>query len=108
MKYVLEDDNVYILTEYEGDRFIKECIGHIIRTQLSYANGQVTATVYNYLDGIQTDYTEPIIFEYEGSQISSTPVNGVTSIDFTSSVTGEHIVKTVNPNMRNGEVKIVV
>jgi hypothetical protein len=68
----------------------------------------ITATVYNYLGELQTTFTDPIIFEYDGQQISVTPVNGVASIDFTSKVAGEYVVRTVNSNIRNGEVIIHV
>lgn len=107
MRYEEEENRVYRIIEFPNG-FIKEGYGMILRTRLAYTGTQVTASIYNYLDEIQTNYAEPIIFDYEGSQITATPINGVASIDFTSTVVGEHIVRTVNPNMRNGEVKIIV
>jgi hypothetical protein len=80
----------------------------IYHTVLEYTTGQVKATVYNYLNELQTGFTDSITFDYDGSQVTVVPVNGVATIDFTSAVPGDHVVKTVNPNIRNGEVIIHV
>lgn len=105
--YPLIEGTRYKRQEHPDGSFIVEA-WYEHKTELAFNNGKVIASIYNYLDEIQTDYTDPITFDYDGSQITAIPVNGVSSIDFTSTVTGEHVVKTVNPNMRNGEVTINV
>jgi hypothetical protein len=84
-------------------------------TDLSYdgVNKKVSASVLKWnasIEGheIDTAYSQPIVFEYEGNQVEASPVNGVATIDFDVTVSGEHIVKTIHEKMRNGEVVIVV
>lgn len=73
-------------------------------------NDKVIAKIYDYQNNLQTvptPYTETIIFEYEGEQIEvTTKADGTAEIDFVTEVPGQHIVKTVNPKIRNGEVAI--
>jgi hypothetical protein len=84
-------------------------------TDLSYdgVNKKVSASVFKWDEStsqhtLDAAHATPIIFEYEGTQVESTPVDGVAIIDFVTDVAGEHIVKTVNEKMRNGEVIINV
>lgn len=80
------------------------------KTILEYdsTNKKINATVYNYLDEVQTNFSESIIFDYEGSQVSIMPVNGVAEIDFNVTLAGDHTVRTVNEMINNGEVIIHV
>lgn len=103
----IKDGRVYQNIQIEPVEIV-EYKDEIYHTELHYVSGSVYATVYNYLDELQTSYPEPIIFEYEGSQVTTTPINGVATIDFSTTVSGEHVVKTVNEGIRNGEVIIVV
>jgi hypothetical protein len=94
---------------------VKTHKGMVYVTDLSYdgVNKKVSASVLKWNEStsqhtLDTAYAAPIIFEYEGTQVESTPVDGVAVIDFVTDVAGEHIVKTVNEKMRNGEVVINV
>lgn len=103
----IKDGRVYQNVQIEPVEIV-EYKDEIYHTVLHYDSGNVYATVYNYLEELQTNYPEPIIFEYEGSQVSTMPIDGVATIDFLTTVAGEHVVKTVNEGIRNGEVIIVV
>lgn len=111
MMYLQQGNRVYYRQEIQtkSQMVVQETFYDMTyHTELSYSNGKVTATIYNYLNELQGNYSDSITFDYDGTTVTVTPVNGVATIDFTSTVPGEHIVKTVNPNMRNGEVKIYV
>lgn len=69
---------------------------------------KVRATVYNHLDEIQSDFNEDIIFDYEGNKITITTVQGVATIDFNVTLSGEHTIKTANEMLDNGEVVVHV
>lgn len=81
----------------------------IYHTRLTYDPGtkKVKAEVYNYLNEFQATFTGPITFEYEGAQVTVDAQAGVAEIDFTAPP-GEHLIKTANTTMRNGEVVINV
>lgn len=69
----------------------------------------ITATVYTWQEIIAVDYTEDIIFEVDGVQLSETPVDGEISIPFTSEEAGKYTIKTVNADqyiMSNGSVEV--
>lgn len=113
MKYEILSDYVMEVNEVNtGAQIatIKTFHDMLYHTKLEHdsTNSKVKATVYNYLDELQTTYADTIIFEYEGSQVTATPIDGVATIDFSTTVSGEHTVKTVNTTIRNGEVIIVV
>ncbi|WP_025027753.1 hypothetical protein [Caldalkalibacillus mannanilyticus] len=70
---------------------------------LSYANGQVTARVYDYLGNPVPAFSDPIKFEFERQTVEATPSDGVATINFEAE-SGTYTVRTVNENIRNGEV----
>jgi hypothetical protein len=109
--YIFVENYVMTQEEIKTDTqtaIVKTYYDAIYHTKLVYENGKVIATIYNYLDEMQVGYSDSIVFEYMGDFIEVVPVNGVASIDFTSTAPGEHIVKTANSKIRNGEVLIVV
>ncbi|MTK11095.1 MAG: hypothetical protein F8N39_03050 [Clostridiaceae bacterium] len=89
---------------------VKEFYCYYYKTKLVYDSvaKKVKATIYNYLDEVQTDFNEDIIFSFEGNIVTVTPSLGVSEIDFNINVAGVHIVKTVNEIIENGEVNIHV
>ncbi len=107
MRYEEEQNRVYRIIDFPNG-YVKEGFGMIMRVQMEYNENKVKATVVNYLNQVKEDFSGPVIFEYEGIQIESIPSNGVAVIEFDSTIPGEHIVKTVNPNMENSEVIIHV
>lgn len=107
MYEIIETGQVLKVEEINGC-VIKSHFDMVYHIVLEYVGGQVKATVCDYQDSLQGTFTDVITFDYDGSQVTSTPVNGVATIDFTSTVPGDHVVKTVNPNVRNGEVSIRV
>lgn len=65
-------------------------------------NNKVKASVYNYLNELQTDYVGNVIFDVDGT-ITEIPVsNGIAEIDVTAPCT----IKTVNEGFRNSEITI--
>jgi hypothetical protein len=67
----------------------------------------ITATIYNYLDELQADSIEPIIFELDGAKTSPiVPVEGKASITFNTSVVDVYVVRTAIEGYRNGEVEV--
>jgi hypothetical protein len=66
----------------------------------------VTAKIYNYENLYQVSDQRIILFNIDGSVIEVPAVDGQASIDIDSSVSGEINIKTVNENVRNGEVVI--
>lgn len=89
---------------YEYGKFV----GYHIDVTYDALNQKVRATVYDHLNQLMTTYANSIIFEYEGQQIIVSPVSGVAEIDFVSEVPGDHVVRTVNNKVRNGQVIIHV
>jgi hypothetical protein len=67
----------------------------------------ITATLYNYLDEEQTTWSGDIVFDLDGVTQTVATTNGVASITFNTSVTGEYIFKTALDGIRNGEIKVV-
>jgi len=68
----------------------------------------ITATVTTWDDQPAADFTDDIIFEVEGQQVTASPENGVASIQFDSQEAGTYVIKTVNEGyvMQNGQVEV--
>lgn len=105
--YVMKREEVVTPTQ---TAIVETFYDQLYHTDLTYEPSTkiVRATVYDYKNILQTGYTMPITFNYDGQQITVTPINGSAEITFNSTVPGEHVVKTVNPSIRNGEVTIIV
>ncbi|MFC2948521.1 hypothetical protein [Virgibacillus sediminis] len=71
------------------------------------AGTTITATVYNYLDEPQAEWSGDIIFELDGEQQTILTTNGQAEITFSTSVPREYTIKTNIPNFRNGEIRVV-
>lgn len=69
------------------------------------AGGFVRARYLDY-EGNLVDYNGEITFEFEGEQQSAQAVNGVAEIPFFVVDPGSYVVRTVNPDIANGEVTI--
>lgn len=111
--YEVVGDEVFRVTEISTslqNAVVKEFHDYFFKVKLTYASEkkEVIASVFNYLDEPQTDFEELIIFEYDGHTIEAKAVKGTATITFEATVSGNHVIKTVNPRMRNGEVTIVV
>lgn len=67
----------------------------------------ITATVTNW-DDTAANFSENIIFEVDGQQVSEAAVGGVASIPFTSLEAGVYTVVTKNEGyvMQNGSVEV--
>jgi hypothetical protein len=109
---ILEVEGVEVLSieEVQGNEkkhLVKSHYDMVYHTILSYSNGVVEATVYNYLGELQTGYTETIIFESDGVIIGEiTPTNGIAELAIEIQTTEQITIRTANDNMRNGEVII--
>lgn len=108
--FTVESNTVYKETVYSDESKIKEFhdLLYHVKVEHDSINNKIKATVYNHLNEVQTDYANPIIFEYDGSQVTATPLNGVATIDFTSVVPGLHVIKTAIVGIRNSEVSVSV
>lgn len=69
------------------------------------AGGVVRARYLDYEDN-PVDYNGTITFEFEGEQLVVQAVNGVAEIPFVMVDAGTYVVRTVNPDITNGEVTI--
>ena len=69
------------------------------------AGGVVRASYLDY-EGNPVDYNSTITFEFEGEQLVVQAVNGVAEIPFFVVDAGTYVVRTVNPDITNGEVTI--
>lgn len=87
---------------------VEEAFDQEFHTKLFHSNGIVTASVFNYLDELQEDYNNTIVFEIDKQAQEVQAVNGNAEIEFSSTVSGDYTIKTNNPNFRNGEVVIHV
>jgi len=98
-------DNHAVVTSNQTAN-VEEQIGVAFKIELSYSNSKVTAVYKNYLNEVETDFNGEIMFEFAGEKLSVLAVNGIAEIDFTITDSGTYIVKTVNPEVENGEVTI--
>lgn len=80
-------------------------VGLAYKTVLEYFADKVTARYLDY-EGNPVDYNGEIIFEFEGEQQTAQAVNGVAEIPFEVVNSGTYVVRTVNPDIENGEVTI--
>jgi hypothetical protein len=78
-----------------------------LHSELSFGSGKVTANIFDY-EGNSNPYNGEIVFEYDGQTIATQVVNGIASIDFSAPVGTEHTIRTLNTDMRNGEVTFIV
>lgn len=91
---------------------IKEHFAMLNKTQLTYSNQKIIAEVHKFDLTAEThlldqSYQGPVIFDYEGQQITTNAINGIAEIDFVVEAgTGTHTVGTANELWDNGEVVI--
>lgn len=76
------------------------------KTALTYVLGKVTAEYQDYSGSKQITYDGEIIFEFEGEQQIVHAVAGMAEIPFVAVDAGTYVVRTVNPDIANGEVTI--
>lgn len=69
---------------------------------------QVVRASYIDYSGNPVDYNGEIIFEFAGEQQVVQAVNGLVEIPFEVVDAGVYVVRTVNPDVTNGEVTINV
>ena len=120
MQYEIKNSNVLKVEGFNTNNqnvIIKEFFDKEFHTKLT-TNKQtitndgtdtatITVSVYNYLNEAQTAWTGDVVFVLDGIEQLVPTTNGVTSIVFNTSVTGEYTFTTNIPKYRNGEVKVV-
>lgn len=110
IKYNIIDTILWTSREI-GNATIKESKS-IYNIKLHYDNGIVTAiSAKAVIDGdklIHIPFDDIVKFELDGEVIEVQSVDGIATIDFTSEVAGEYIVKTINTSIQNDEVIINV
>lgn len=106
MDYIVkEDGHAYRRYDAGNGCTIEENVGIAQdKIELSYANGQITAVVKDFLGNVKTDFNDPIIFDVDGAQVKALPANGQASIPVGATCT----VRTVNEGIGNGELKVEV
>lgn len=67
----------------------------------------IVAEVYNYLDEQQLEFTGEVVFELDGEQIIKQAVDGIATIEFSTSLVGEYMIKSNINNYRTSELKVV-
>lgn len=70
--------------------------------------GKTIKAFYLDYENNPIDYNGEITFEFEGEQQTVQAVNGVAEIPFVVVDSGTYVVRTVNPDIENGEVTINV
>lgn len=80
-------------------------VGLAYKTVLEYLSNKVIARYLDY-ENNPVDFNGEIIFEFEGEQQAVQAVNGVAEIPFVVVDPGIYVVRTVNPDVENGEVTI--
>lgn len=108
--FSIEENGVYQTETLESGAVIKKFYDMLLHTELSYdaVSQTVIATIYDYQNVQQSTYANQITFDYDGQQITVPATNGQAGITFTSTVAGDHVIRTVNADMRNGEVTLHV
>lgn len=107
MKFI---DGIYVYNKEEVQTktqvaLVTTYVGLAYKTVLEYLSDKVTARYIDH-EGTPVDYNGKIIFEFEGEQQAVQAVNGVAEIPFVVVDPGTYIVRTVNPDVENGEVTI--
>lgn len=74
------------------------------RTELERSADDVIATIKDYTGAVATSFSDQVVFEYNGDQVSVTPSAGVATLEFIVELPGTYSVKTANANVENGEV----
>lgn len=105
-----ENPNIFH-TSYVKDAFVGYLSQLKSDKEKIVANGTdiatITAFIYDWLDVLQTDYKQDVIFEVNGIQQAVQPVKGVATVTLSSEEPGEFFVTTVNLD-HNRSVKVVV
>jgi hypothetical protein len=102
--YILQSEEIQTANQTAT---VESYFDMILHSELSFNGGKVTATIFDYLNQPNV-YNGVVIFENDGSTVEAQAVNGVASIDFTAPAGTQHTVRTINADMRNGEVSFNV
>ncbi|MBO8136815.1 MAG: hypothetical protein H0Z40_01555 [Desulfotomaculum sp.] len=108
---ILEEIDAKIKEHYCMQKAIKataEKTNLLINEELTITLQWQTFDIEQGVHVNDTTNTEKFIVDIEGTRQEITPVNGAAQIAFASETEGEFVIRTVNLNTDNAEIKVVV